>query len=270
MRRSVVCAPVLVLALAAGCGGGGGSASSSSMSNNTANAGNAGMSMSSSTSSNPMCDTSMDDMSMSDMSDTMMMCDTATPMLQTALAPPQPFVIAAKPLTAYANGATYSGTYSQVTNTGTTMFDGQVASSSNIVLTVLENGATIATQASTAYYLTSPYTPLGLTGTTNGTAYQVVFTSIDPYPSPLTAGSSGPVATGTYYTPGTNVAMGSFTETYSVVENDATTLLLTIYTSGTLNGSPVSGMLAYLVDASGNLTLSLVQVTVNGMTLNLS
>jgi hypothetical protein len=78
------------------------------------------------------------------------------------------------------------------------------------------------------------------------------------------------VGTGTYYTPGTNVAIGSLTETYSVEENDTTTVLLNVSDSGVLNGEPLSETRGYIVDAEGNVTLSYVQVTLNGMTLTFS
>jgi hypothetical protein len=141
MKSSVVCLASLLIALCTGCGGGG---SASYASSNSGVAQVSGMPM-----SNPMCDMSdmmMSDMMMSDMS----MCDMSDPNLQSAPTPSQPFVIPAKALTAMASGNAYTATYSERTNNGTAMFNGQMANSSAIVLTVLENGMTISTDVSTA------------------------------------------------------------------------------------------------------------------------
>jgi len=164
-------------------------------------------------------------------------------------------------------GNTYTATYSETPNSGTTTFNGQMASSSNITLTVLQNGTTISTENSIAYYLTNPYAPLGVTGTSNGTAFEVIFNSIAPLPTMLTVGASGPVASGSYYTPGTNTVIGSFAETYSVVANDSVTLLLNVVVNGMVNGAQIAETVSYTVDASGNIVLLSVQVTVNGATL---
>jgi hypothetical protein len=269
MKRSVLYLPAVSLSvvLATGCGGGGSSSSSgmtssAGMTNTTAATTSGSMSSS-------MCDMSMDDMSMG-MYGMSMMCSMGPTMLEVASAPPEPFVIPSEKLSAVANGNIYTATYSQSTNSGMAMFAGQMANSSTSTMTVLENGAAIGTQTTTAYYLSSPFTPLGLTGTTSGAGYQVVFNSSNPYPTMLSVGQSGSMDSGTYYSPGTNVVMGAFSQTYSVDSNDTMTVLLTVHTTGTLNGSPVSETIAYTVDAAGNLALASVQVTIGGVPLNFS
>jgi hypothetical protein len=187
--------------------------------------------------------------------------------LEAAPAPRQPFNIPSTTLTTNVDGNSYTAIYSQTPNNGTTMFDGQAAHSSTISLTITENGSTIGTEVSTAYYLESPYEPLGLSGTVSGTAYTFLFTSTNPYPSTLTVGSSGPLGTGTYYLSGTNDAVGSLTETYSVTANGSRSLLLTTYGSGTINGSSVNETITYVVNSSGAVTLDSVQLTVNGTAL---
>jgi hypothetical protein len=187
--------------------------------------------------------------------------------LEAAPAPQQPFNIPSTTLTTNVDGNSYTAIYSQTPNNGTTMFDGQAAHSSTISLTITENGSTIGTEVSTAYYLESPYEPLGLSGTVSGTAYTFLFTSTNPYPSTLTVGSSGPLGTGTYYLSGTNHAVGSLTETYSVTANGSSSLLLTTYGSGTINGSSVNETITYVVNSSGAVTLDSVQLTVNGTAL---
>jgi hypothetical protein len=187
--------------------------------------------------------------------------------LDTAPAPQEPFNIPSAMLTATSGANNFTATYSQTSNNGTTMFDGQAAHSSTISLTITENGSTIGTEVSTAYYLESPYEPLGLSGTVNGTAYKFLFTSTNPYPSTLTVGSSGPLGSGTYYLSGTNNAVGSLTETYSVTALNSSYLLLTTHGSGTVNGSSVNETITYAVNSSGTVALQSVQLTVNGAAL---
>jgi hypothetical protein len=60
------------------------------------------------------------------------------------------------------------------------MFDGQDATSSTISLTITENGATIATEIDTAYYLESPYQPLGMSISANDRQFDFLYISTDP------------------------------------------------------------------------------------------
>ena len=190
------------------------------------------------------------------------------PSLKSAQAPQQPYTIQSTTLTATdASGNTYTAIFSQTPNSGTVMFNGQTAYSSALSITILQNGATLATEASTAYYLESPYSPIGLSGSSNGTSWYFVFNSTTPYPTTLTVGDSGPIGSGTYYDATTNASIGSLTETYAVTENDASTVLLNVYASGMLNGNQESETVTYTVDASGNIALSSVQITVGGQTL---
>jgi len=188
--------------------------------------------------------------------------------LESAPAPAEPFNIPSTTLTATSGGNSYTAIYSQTPNNGTTMFDGHAAYSSTVSLTITKNGSTIGTEVSTAYYLESPYEPLGLSGTVSGTAYTFLFTSTNPYPSTLTVGSSGPLGSGTYYLSGTNDGIGSLTETYSVASNNASTVLLTTYATGTFNGQSISETINYAVNASGAFELQSVEILVNGTTLN--
>jgi hypothetical protein len=185
--------------------------------------------------------------------------------LQSASTPAQPYTVAAKMLTASANGVTYTATYSETPNGGTAMFNGQVAHSSTITITVQANGAQVVSQTSTAYYLENPYMPLGLTETTNGTTYEFLFTSISPLPTTLTVGDSGLLGSGNYTVQGSQVSVGSLTETYAVTARDATTVMLSVTANGTLNGTAVSDTVNYSVDAMGNLALVSVVVTVPGL-----
>ena len=187
--------------------------------------------------------------------------------LEAAPAPQEPFNIASTTLTATSGGNSYTAIFSQTPNNGTTMFDGQAAYSSTISLTITENGSTIGTEVSTAYYLESPYEPLGLSYTAGGISYTLLFSSTNPYPSTLTVGSSGTLGTGTYYLPGTNDVVGSFTETYSVTANSSSNLLLTTHGSGTVVGLSVDETITYIVDSSGAVSLDSVQLTVNGTPL---
>lgn len=58
--------------------------------------------------------------------------------------------------------------------------------------------------------------------------------------------------------------VGSLTETYSVAANGPSSLLLSTYASGTVNGSSVNETILYVVDSSGAVTLDSVQLAVNG------
>jgi hypothetical protein len=81
--------------------------------------------------------------------------------LQSATWPSQPMTIPSTTLTATdSSGSTYTITYSSTPGAMAT-FNGQTASTSMIALTVSENGAVVATEDSTAYYLADPYSPFG-------------------------------------------------------------------------------------------------------------
>jgi hypothetical protein len=147
------------------------------------------------------------------------------------------------------------------------MFDGQEANSSTISLTITENGAPIATEIDTVYYLENPYQPLGMSISANGGKFDFVYNSIDPLPSTLTVGNSGPLGSGTYYVVNTNDGIGSLTETYSVTAwgGNAAAPLLTTYATGTLNGQMVNETISYVL--SGSPILSSIEVNVNGTQL---
>lgn len=187
--------------------------------------------------------------------------------LKSANAPSQPLNIPSSTLTATdGSGNTWTVTYSAVAG-GTAMFNGQNANTSAIVLTISKNGAVVATENSTAYYLVSPYSPLGLSGTTSGVAWTAIISGYTPFPAMLTVGDSGPVSTATYYD-GMGNNIGSLTETYTVTSNNATSLLLNIDGAGTINGVQETETLTYSVGSDGSvLGLTALQITVNGTTL---
>lgn len=95
-------------------------------------------------------------------------------------------------------------TYSQVPNSGMSSFEGQPAQSSTISTTVFNGNTTILAQSSTDYFLQSRYTPLGAERSSSSDTYQLVLDSVTPLPTVLSVNASGPLASGTYYLPGTN------------------------------------------------------------------
>jgi|SRR5579862_2165947 len=188
--------------------------------------------------------------------------------LEAAPAPAEPFNIPSTTNTVSSGGNSYTGTYSETPNTGTTMFDGQNAHSSTIALTISENGSPIITEIDTAYYLENPYQPLGLTRSYNGVQFELLYNSTNPLPSTLTVGSSGPLGSGTYYVDSTNDAVGSLTETYSVTSNSTSWVQLTTYATGMVNGQSINESISYGVYATGAVGLLNVGIVVNGTTLN--
>ena len=187
--------------------------------------------------------------------------------LQSARAPSQPMETPSTTLTATdSSGNTWTATYSSTAG-GMAMFNGQNATTSSIALTVSENGAVVATEDSTAYYLTNPYSPLGLSGTTGGVAWTAVINSYTPLPSTLTVGGSGSLLSATYYD-GTMTTIGSLTETYTVTANSPAALFLNIKGAGTINGVQETETLTYSIASDGTLqALVQAQVTVNGTTI---
>ena len=187
--------------------------------------------------------------------------------LQSARTPSQPMSITSTTLTATdSSGNTWTAVYSE-TPGGMAMFNGQNASTSMIALTVSKNGAVVTTEDSTAYYLTNPFSPLGLSGTTSGVAWTAVVTSYTPLPSTLNVGSSGPLASFNYFD-GMMNNIGSLTETYTVTADTPTSLFLNVDGAGTINGVQETETLSYSVASDGMLQ-ALVQavITVNGTTL---
>jgi hypothetical protein len=98
--------------------------------------------------------------------------------------------------------------------------------------------------------------------------YQAVFSSINPLPATLTVGDSGQLASGSYSIAGLSGAptAGTFAETYSVSANNATTVKLTLTTTG----SPLAQQATdtevevFTVDASGRITLVSIQLNLTG------
>jgi hypothetical protein len=159
---------------------------------------------------------------------------------------------------------------------GTTTFNGEAPAYSTVdTLTLNANGVLAANSISTGYYLLNPYVPLGKTFST-GTPYAVV-TSSTPFPATLTVGSSGPVDTLTYYHDSTmGIVDANEQGTYSVQANNSTTLLMCLnFTVSDVTAQGAADGLAadtesdcYTVDASGNVALVSIALTVNGETLN--
>lgn len=187
--------------------------------------------------------------------------------LLSAPAPQEPFDISSTTLSASSGGNSYTAIYSETPNQGTAMFHGQVANSSTISLTITENGAPtpISTEIDTAYYLASPYQPLGMSASANGQQFDFLYNSTDPLPSTLTSGNSGPLGSGTYYVVNTNDSIGSLTETYSVATWNPATLLFTTNTTGMLNGQMVNETFTYVLN--GAPILSSIEIIVNGTQL---
>ena len=186
--------------------------------------------------------------------------------LQSASPPVQPWTLPSTTLTATdSSGNTYSVTVSN-TPGGSVTFNGQIADTSVLAFSVSENGVVVATDDTTAYYLTDPYSPLGLSGTTNGVAWSAIITSYTPFPSTLTVGSSGSVFSANYEDSMGNL-IGGLTETYTVAADTASDLLLNIDASGSVNGTSVAEALTYSISSTGALSLAQVQITVNGVTL---
>ena len=190
--------------------------------------------------------------------------------LDSAPAPAEPFNIDSTTLAASSGGNSYAGTYSETPNKGTTMFDGQEAYSSTISLTITENGSPIVTEIETAYYLENPYQPLGLTLSYNGGQFDFRFNSTSPLPSTLTIGDSGPLGSGTYYVVNTNNAIGSLTETYSVTSSSlgGSSILLTTYATGTVNGQSISQTISYVVNGGEAMGVASVEIQLNGTTVH--
>lgn len=184
--------------------------------------------------------------------------------LQSVRTPAEPFSITPTNLIGV---DAYHMTYSQTPNSGMSSFDGQSAHTSTTSATVFNGNATVLAQSSTDYFLQSPYMPLGAEGTTAAEAYELVFDSVTPLPAVLTVGATGPLASGTYYLPGTNTAIGTLSVSYAVAGYNSTLVKLSIATTGMLNGAAIAQTVSYTVDASGLVHLNAFQVTLAGSNL---
>jgi hypothetical protein len=180
--------------------------------------------------------------------------------------PALPFSFPPTTLTGSLNGNAVTLQRSETPNTGTGTFNGQSAETASLSLTVLEGSTPLATNVGTAYYLTDPYTPLGVTMTVNGAAESLIYSSIAPLPSTLTVGASGPLASGTYYN-SDDVSIGSVTETYSVAANNATSVKYIVYADGTINGVETPETDTYTVSASGSVALVEIDLVLDGTTV---
>jgi len=187
--------------------------------------------------------------------------------LQSAPTPPQPMSVAPTTLTGTVSGDPVTLELSETPNTGTATFAGQVAETGDISLSVLEGNTPVVSQTVTGYYLTDPYTPLGLSLTVNGVSEQVRFSSINLPPATLTVGSSGPLTSGVYYAADGVTVIGSIMETYSVTANDPTSVKYSVTATGTVNGTPTSETDVYTVSASGSVALIEVDLLLNGQTV---
>ena len=190
--------------------------------------------------------------------------------LQSEPAPAHPFTIYSTSLSASSGGNSYAGTYSETPNQGTTMFDGKVANSSTISLTITEKGSPIVTEVDTVYYLENPYQPLGLTLSSNGVQYNFLYNSSDPLPSTLTVGGSGPLGSGTYFVVNSNDAIGSLAETYAVASSPlgGSSILLTTYATGTVNGQSISEAIGYVINGGEAMGVASVDIQLNGTTVH--
>jgi hypothetical protein len=190
----------------------------------------------------------------------------ATQNLQSATPPAEPWTIPTTTLTATdSSGNTYTLTVSN-TPGGSMTFNGQIADTSVLAVSVSENGVLVSTDDTTAYYLTDPYTPLGLSGTTNGVAWTATVASYTPLPATLTVGSSGSLFSANYEDSSGDL-LGGLTETYTVTADTPSDLLLNIDASGSVDGTSLAQTLTYSVTSSGAVSLAQAQITVNGVTL---
>ncbi|HEX4647618.1 MAG TPA: hypothetical protein VH111_02235 [Steroidobacteraceae bacterium] len=185
--------------------------------------------------------------------------------LQSANAPSQPMTLASTTLSTTYGGSNYSLTVSDAPG-AMTMFNGQMAATDVLTLGLSQNGTAVSTETTTDYYLTSPYSPLGFSGTSNGVAWTATVTTFTPLPATLTVGSSGTLIAATYKDATGNV-IGSLTETYTVTADSPTAVFLNVSGVGTLNGTTATDMLTYSVTSTGVIALVEAQVTVNGVTL---
>ena len=187
--------------------------------------------------------------------------------LQSARTPTQPMTIPSTTLSATdSSGNSYTINYSS-TPGGMAMFNGQSASTSMIALTVSENGAVVATEDSTAYYLTNPYSPLGLSGTTSGAAWTAAITGSSLVPTMLTVGESGSLYS-FIYRDGMGNTIGSLTETYTVTADSPTAIFLNVDAAGSINGVQETETLTYSVASDGTVqALVQARITFNGTTL---
>jgi hypothetical protein len=174
------------------------------------------------------------------------------------------------------SGNTYSLQVRNVPSAGTTAFNGSApAYSTGVTLTLDKNGALAASNVATAYYLLSPYVPLGAVYGA-GMPFAVVISST-PFPTTLDVGSSGPVDNVTYYHDSTMTTLdGDKVGTYSVRANNPITLLvcLTSVLSDVTAQGTADGLAGgtetdcYSADASGNAALVSIASMVNGVMLN--
>jgi hypothetical protein len=173
------------------------------------------------------------------------------------------------------SGNSYTIQLSSQRNLDPATFNGQAPAYSTVdTLTLDKNGVLAANSISTSYYLLNPYVPLGKTYST-GTPYGLV-TSSTPFPTTLNVGSSGPVDSLTYYHDSTMAVIdANETGTYSVAASNSTTLLMClkfVVSDVTAQGT-ADGLVddtesdCYSVDASGDVALVSITLTVNGETL---
>jgi hypothetical protein len=183
--------------------------------------------------------------------------------IQSVRLPAYPFSIASTTLTSTDDGTAMTLQFSARANTGTATFNGVVAETGSLSLTVLEGSTPVVTSISTAYYLPDPYIPLGRTVTANGVSEEVTFSRIYPPPSTLTVGSNGTLDTALYYN-AENVNIGAITEQYSVTANDANSVKYTVFANGTVNGAQESDTFVYTISNSGTVDLIEIDLVVNG------
>jgi hypothetical protein len=127
---------------------------------------------------------------------------------------------------------------SDTADAGTASFDGQMANYNTLGVAITENTNPnpVLSRGAVAFYLTSPYSPLGEEITQNGVIVETALLPPFTPPSSLTVGDSGQLDAISYYNT-SNVLIGNATQTYSVAANNATTVLVTLTTTGTVNGT---------------------------------
>jgi hypothetical protein len=166
------------------------------------------------------------------------------------------------------SGNVFNLAISDTADAGTASFNGQTANYTTLGLAITENANTtpVFEFGAVAYYLMNPYSPLGEVISQNGTVEDTALVTAFTPPANLTVGDSGQLDAISYYNT-SNVLIGNATQTYSVAANNATTVLVTLTTTGTVNGTSTTDQETFTVDTSGNVVLQSFTLTVNGEVL---
>ena len=168
-----------------------------------------------------------------------------------------------------------AGDVTSTPNAGVSVFREQTQSHRTVeALQLTKNGAPLATQSSTQYFLASPLVPLGRVAA-SGTPYAVIINQYE-LPASAAAGASGPYFNMTWYHDTDMSAVDGFmTGSYSVIAAEGGALRACIkvettrvtpqgVTDGLSEGTQVS---CFRVTAAGKATLESIDLPLAGQTL---